>query len=161
MVTAAVSRVASIAFALRPGAQEDEGFVYSTWLKNFKYSSRFANRIPDTVYFAAHKRLIEAAVARSHVLVAVDPAAPLVIYGYAVAEPGRDLVPGCLHFLFVKARWRKLGVGRALVEAIRPAPCQFSHWTYEWDTFGLRYPDMRYNPYRALAGGNDAGSTQC
>jgi GNAT superfamily N-acetyltransferase len=85
-------------------------------------------------------------------LVACDTVDPNVIYGYLVKgtylEGSLGEVP-VVHYLYVKAAFRKMGIARTLVEASKVPldKFSFSHWTFAMDGLIERLPGAVYIPY--------------
>lgn len=130
--------------AVRPAITDDIAFIFSTWLHNFKSGSLFAKRIPYSVFFENHHRVLEHILARPEVqaLVACPSDSPDTIVGYLIHE--ENLV----HYIYVKGAFRKLGVGRALAVAakldLEKVVC--SHWTFVADELAKKWK-LLYNPY--------------
>ena len=99
---------------LRPAASEDVSFIFSSWLKSFR-NSFFAKPIDNTVYFSEQHKLIEKLVKQAPVIMACNPDDISQIYGFICAQRIEGVF--CLHYLYVKHSFRKLGIGRALVNS--------------------------------------------
>jgi GNAT superfamily N-acetyltransferase len=152
------------AFALRPGRLDDRSFILASWLQNYRRESHFARRITDTVFYANHHDVADALLRRCRVTVATLKNDDAEILGYLVWEAPAEGRPHVLHWCYVKKPFRRMGVGRALVEATG-APkdldgCYITHATMLW--FAARraegyspgleamFPKVIYNPYLAL-----------
>ncbi len=98
---------------IRVATPDDIPFILSTWLRGLRYGCELFELIPDAIYYQRYKQVIEAILAKSEVRVATLPDDASVIVGYAV------LAPDVLHWVYVKQAWRKLGVARQLVPAVR------------------------------------------
>jgi hypothetical protein len=101
---------------LRPISDEDESFIYSSWLKSYR-NSDFAKHITNDIYFEQHADIIKNLLAKSQVVVAVSKEDPNHIYGFAVVE---QVVPGvyCLHYVYTKYPFRKFGIAKEMVSSI-------------------------------------------
>jgi len=98
-------------FVVRPAEDGDLGYVRKTWLQEHAQSSGWIDAVGGgAVYFREHQRARDAAIERGAVVVACRPSVRSGICGFAVTGPG-DLV----HFVYVKPRWRRLGVARLLL----------------------------------------------
>lgn len=84
-------------------------------------------RMDRRVFFEGHARQVDAVIARTGVLLAVPEATASTIAGWACAEPG------VVHYVYVVETFRKLGVARALLEAIGIEPRAFSQWSNACD----------------------------
>lgn len=92
--------------------------VYDAWGQSFR-KSPWAGCVPNHLWDQVSRETARTILDRgAHVIVAVTPIAeredefPAVrrVMGFAVFEPSRNV----LHFLYVKERYRGVGVGRAL-----------------------------------------------
>ncbi|HET7378721.1 MAG TPA: hypothetical protein VFJ24_01645 [Gaiellales bacterium] len=93
---------------IRSPEPADVALVCSTW----KRSARLAYPwMRTTAYYRDHGAAIEAALARSSVLVACEADDPGHVYGWICWE-GR-----CVHYVFVKYTYRAMGIGTALLLA--------------------------------------------
>ena len=108
----------------RPAADEWP-LVFDSWANSYR-KSPFAGTIPNHLYPEVSRAAANDIVARpgARVVVAVMdlPEGGRRVMGYAVAEPRRN----CLHWLFVKQAYRRLGVAKSLVAEVTkdfdPAP---------------------------------------
>lgn len=92
---------------LRPYAPGDEAYVLDVWMRGLEVTrGRFLVA-----------KALENTVSRSRVVVACLTDEEPAIVGFAVAEPGHDVVRFCA----VRARWANLGIMEALIEAARAA----------------------------------------
>ena len=127
--------VSKVNFKIRPMTTADEGFVYNSWLRSFRKSMEMDAK---TYYFFQHRK-IEKLLRDSRVLMAVHEDDPDQIFGWVCFAPfDEDYV---VHYLYVKATFRKLGIGGRLMEAL-PEITWYTHKTYGSDFF-----DVDYNPY--------------
>lgn len=117
----------STEFIVRPATDDDLNYVRKTWLwAHAQGASDFIDAIGGgVVYFAEHARLRDAALERAAVTIAHRPDMPNSICGFAVTEElpramGRAL--SCIHFVYVKDRWRKLGVAKLLLRPFVGGP---------------------------------------
>lgn len=133
---------------VRPMRIEDQPFIFASWLNNYKNSSQFAKRIRNPEFFHFHHLVIERILLRSttRVLIATPENDPNTILGYLVTESHDRPI---LHFCFVKATWRRLGVAGKLIESanVDLNNAVFTHWTYECNQLTEKFPQLVYNPY--------------
>ncbi len=129
---------------MRRASGDDAPFVFSYWLRDHFERSRFAKGISKSDYMTFHHLLLERIIARSTVWVACDPEMPSVVYGFICVE-GLDV----LHYVYVKRRFRRMGIGGQLLSAAgMPAgPKVFTHLTDEGVGLRRRFPEARYLPY--------------
>lgn len=99
--------------------------------------------VPREVYDAAQERRIKRVLARAAVRVVCDADAPEVVYGWACYEPGR---PSRVHYVYVKAAWRRHGFARALLEPLGP-DFVFTARTQLVEPLLGRLPRAQFNPY--------------
>ena len=136
---------------IRPATADDLPFIFNSWLKAYKHSSLFAKRIKHEVFFKYHHAVVERILARgATVLVATPVDDQNTILGYVVAEP---LDVPTLHFVYVKAPFRRFGIGRqlalAMVARLGAADAvDFTHWTKDMDWASEKLPSFTYNPYK-------------
>lgn len=132
---------------IRPLRDSDYNFVLSTWLRSYyealKYYSSGSVRVPfpkDDVFFQGHQAKIKALMALPGVecLVCVAPDDENQIVGWAVFD--RD----CLHYVYAKHVFRRLGIGNKIREAITAPITTYSHHT----KFSKHVnKGLTYNPY--------------
>jgi|SRR5688572_11308790 len=130
----------------------DINFVLKSWLKSYK-ESMFATNIPGAVYFDEHKQVIMGELARgSEIVVAVNEEDDDQIIGFLCFD--RTRLGTCLivHYIYVKSPFRKMGVGRVLMdEAIGRCdhnpdlPIVITHSSRDFGRFWPSY--AVYNPY--------------
>jgi hypothetical protein len=141
-------------WVLRQAIPDDRAFIMNSWLKTFEKSA-YRLDIPMTEFFAFHHDVLEDLLERSSIIVAIRPPNPLrpdnidEIYGYLCVET--DLRPRIIHFLYVKNKYRKMGVGRSLVEdwlSDVKEPVFYSHRTEDGDAFAPHvFRVAEWNPY--------------
>lgn len=130
--------------------ETDKAFIYSTWLKNYKYSSYFAKRIKPAIFFAGHHSILDHLLAKPTIKVLIASSRDNAddIYGYVAYEPKQD-DKNVVHFIFVKDAFRNMGVARTLFEIakLKLETLSITHWTFPVDEFIRKYPMITYNPY--------------
>jgi GNAT superfamily N-acetyltransferase len=126
--------------AIREARNEEHPFIYATWLRGYR-QSRFADRVPASVYFAAHHQVVERLLARSRVLVATPAGDDSTVLGYSVVEGAT------VHFVYIKLAFRKLGIARRLLDGVDVPHCSASHVTKDAEEAMRRWPCIVYNPY--------------
>jgi GNAT superfamily N-acetyltransferase len=139
-----------IGIATRPAVADDLAFVFSTWLKGYRYGSSFGRGgMRNSVFYPAHREILEAILGReaTDVLIASVADTPGIDVGYLVYEPN------VLHWLYVKESFRRRGIARMLLLAAGFQPplkgVEISHVSDDWYRFlKQRAPGAKYNPYR-------------
>jgi hypothetical protein len=142
--------VASPDFVVRPAEESDLNYVRKTWLTEHAQQASWIDAVGGgRVYFEEHRRLRDEAIEHGAVTIACRPAVRDGICGFAVTEQrdGVDLV----HFVFVKERWRRLGVAALLLRPLADGPAFYTHLTRM--ASGLSKPrTWSFNPYPFLRG---------
>lgn len=120
---------------------DDWNFILATWLKGLRYGNDWFGMVDPSVYYEAYQKVIERILQSpgTDVRVACLKDSPDVILGYAVI---RD---STLDWVFVKSRWRTIGIARSLVpENINTV----SHLTEIAKSLLKKHPDIKFNPFR-------------
>lgn len=118
-------------------------FVFDSWANSFR-KSPWAGCVPNHLWDQVSREAARSILDRgARVIVAVtsiEGADGRRVMGYAVSEPGKNI----LHFLYVKADFRNMGVGRAIldatVEGFSDAPCVYTHRTNSSSRFLDSHP---------------------
>lgn len=109
-------------------------FIFDSWANSFR-KSPWAGCIPNHLYDQVSRECARSILDRgARVIAAVTPIEgqeeqfPAVrrVMGYSVSEPGRNV----LHFLYVKDKFRGMGIGRRILEQT----CAAGEWTYTFRT---------------------------
>ena len=110
--------------------------VYKSWLGSYK---AHALDVPYTMYAKLYQHLLDRIILRSEcqVVLAVDPADPDFIFGFAVLERS---VP-VLHYIYTKHKMRKNGIGSELLAFVQPDGAEFKY-TFQ-TTFGRNFLGKR------------------
>lgn len=107
----------------------DDGFVFSYWLNNLRYSNSFFDAIPHDIYFSNYSKIISTIINRPQTTVRI-----------ACLKEDEDVIVGfsafderALHYVYVKDAWRSLGIGHALLPD--PMPKYATHLVNDliWD----------------------------
>lgn len=134
----------------RPWEESDLSFIFSTWLRNYKYSSTgFAQEIDKETYYAHHNRVIRGLIDRGCFgVVCVDRLDPKVIYGYIVFED--TPVGRIFHYAYVKKAFRGLGLFKNLGKEAKVSftASQYTHQTDDLKKMITKHGwTCKYNPY--------------
>lgn len=131
---------------LRRADEKDISFIFNSWLKSYR-SSYFAKSISNTIYFEGHHKIIEKLAKTSEIIVACNPQDPEQIFGYICAEKIDGIF--CLHYIYVKQSFRRLGIGKLLLNSFERDKEQasvFTHHTKIAERLAAKY-NMVYHPY--------------
>ena len=129
---------------LRPATPDDRGYIIDSWLQSFR-GSPFAQRLPSDVYWSRYGQagLVEDLVGQASLVVACLPDDPTYIYGWLCAQRG-----GCLHYVFVRHDFRRMGFASRLVGVVEPEIVTVTHMTTEFSRL-MKGREVKYtNPYR-------------
>lgn len=139
-----------VPISIRKFNESDLNFIFNKWLKNYKFSSRFAKNIKSDVYYKWHHLIVERILARpsSQVLIANPIDEPDVDLGFICYEETND--QKIIHYLFVKPEFRGFDIARRLyLQAMGSNDyAYFTHWTYPMDTITTKLTTLTYDPYR-------------
>lgn len=139
----------SLPIVIRPIAQIDVSFIFSSWLRSFK-SAFFARDIHPTTYYGNHHELIAELIATSKTYVACSASDSTEIYGFICGEHiGTTFV---LHYIYVKHTFRNLGIGRQLLAQFPVDDSGVSFYTHQTGVAAKQAAayHMMYNPYLAF-----------
>lgn len=91
--------------------------IYSSWLSSYRIS-RSVRGVPHSVYFLKHHRVIEMLLRMPETLplIACDADNPHHIFGWCVSQVVNGVL--CIHYLFVKEEYRKMGVAKRMVRQL-------------------------------------------
>jgi ribosomal protein S18 acetylase RimI-like enzyme len=150
-LTAAIT-INHVPVVYREFRDDDEGFVYNSWLKSFREGSSWADKIPAQVYFSNHKKVVSKLLSESGIVIAANPECPDQIFGYGVYQPTTGHVT-VLHYIYVKHSYRKLGIAADILRMISQLsshdtalPMAATHITGNWDALKNKW-NLFYNPY--------------
>lgn len=103
---------------IRPPREEDYPYILKSWSVEFHKVQPY-NFIPNQFYFPWMKKRIDALCATSTILVACLDDSPDDIVGYIIASPydNKNII---LHWMQVKAIYRRLGVAKELLSHFEP-----------------------------------------
>lgn len=101
--------------SIRPMVEHDTNFIYNSWLK----SAQADHDLPNSKFFDSYRDHIKEILKRSKVIVACDPEDPTFLHGYMVCQQVEGVF--ILHWVYVKAPFRKMGVASDLIRSEFPA----------------------------------------
>jgi hypothetical protein len=144
---------------LRKASPEDLPFVLDATRRSLRDRYPWVH-VPEREWAAEiHPRLV-ALTNTSHTVIACDPDATDVIWGFAICEPESRV----LHYVYVKYAFRGWGIARALVASVWPD-------VGEVPIVATAMPDgrhvsevgrhrMTYNPFKGLFANKEIHGTQ-
>lgn len=133
----------SFEVTLRRMTEGDRNFVLSSWLRSYAEQQTGMTR---AVFFRLYEPVVVELVSRCEVVVAGLPDVGDAILGWLAASDST------VHYVFVKPRWRKLGVARRLLSDTDSLPLTYSHEPPRW----VRVPERwRFDPLTRF--GDDHG----
>lgn len=115
----------AVELTLRPMRETDENLVIDSWYRSY-FKSRDGRSYPQVEqFYEDYQPIVRALVERSTVYVAALKAEDDAVAGWAALEGG------VLHYVFVKRRWRELGVARWLMTrlGLTDGPVVHTHQT--------------------------------
>lgn len=113
----------------------------ATFLRGLYYGDTWFSSIPKDVFMDNYKLVIQSLLAKSQVKVACLNEDPDVILGYSVLSPDFQGV----HWVFVKAAWRRQGVARSLVPS---HPTHVTHLTKLGSQLLNKLNGAIFNPFK-------------
>lgn len=126
---------------IRDSVSSDHPFIFATWLKGLRYGNKEFERMSSTAYYKHYHKLAEAIVDDFSVSVKIACLRedPDVILGYSVYKGDH------LYWVFVKARWRGIGLARDLVSKDLKS---VSHVTEVGLSILRKHPQITVNPFQ-------------
>lgn len=141
---------------IRPFEESDRRFVEASWFESYLKALRLPE-LPFEIFKHGMNVRIKRLLAQSNVRIAAARAFPDEILGYAVIGTTH---PAVLHWLYVKASFRRNGLGTTLLKAHTREVLWYTHKpTREGHRF-LMHHKLNFNPTFADPDanlGNDAG----
>lgn len=97
--------------SIRKIAEADKNFIYSTWLDGVYYGNDLYKTADKIQFKNKYKKFLYKVMenSKTEVQIACLKDDPDIILGYAVFEGST------LHFVYVKAAWRKIGLAKDLI----------------------------------------------
>lgn len=143
----------------RPATPADRAFICDSWISSYR-TSYAAGLIPMSAWHGIMWPIVEGYLDRPNVrtLVAVAKRDPSFLFGFLAAdtteqrEPDGRTWPALVHYVFVKAAYRRTGLARGLFEAMGIEPR--GRWAYASKTAVIaklahKIPLAKWNPLLA------------
>jgi hypothetical protein len=150
-----MSASSPVPILFRDAQHEDLNLVFDSWLKEFRLSP-VGVQIESDVYYPNYRKHLGRIIRASTVTIACNPDDPDQIYGYAVHRLIGDI--RVVSWIFVKAPFRAMGIGRRVFDEIGAADVvtHLSNWVTK-TKLQTRRPgqiqlpeDIVYNPFLDL-----------
>ncbi len=128
--------------AVRDGIEDDFNFVLATSLRGLYYGNSWFNLIPKDVFMVTYKNLLTRLLISDGVALKVACLIedPTVIVGYSILSADFQVI----HYVYVKSKWRKAGVARALLPQY---PSAVTHLTDLGRELMPKFKDCVFNPF--------------
>lgn len=127
-------------YEIRAAREGDLNFVRATFLRGLYHGDSWFSLIPYKVYMTAYHPIVEAIIARNFVWIACLKDDPDTIIGYSIVS--RDA--STITWVYVKAKWRKLGIARSLLPQY---PTAVTHLTALGKTLLTKFENCIFNPF--------------
>jgi GNAT superfamily N-acetyltransferase len=150
-----LSSTDQIPLTFRDVTNNDLSLVFDSWLKEYRLSP-FGVQVESDVYYPNYRKHVGRIIRASDVTIACNPEDEDQIYGYAVHRLIGDI--RVVSWLFVKAPFRAMGIGRRLFDEIGGADAvtHLSNWVTKTKLMTtkpgqIKLPnDIVYNPFLDL-----------
>jgi GNAT superfamily N-acetyltransferase len=127
-------------YTIRDYVEADRNFILATFLRGLYYGNEFYNMIPKQAFMDNYKQVGEVLLSRAVVKIACLTEDPDVILGYSIVSQDHKNI----HWCFVKAAWRKQGIGKSLLPQ---SPENFTHFTSLGLSLIKKYNNLTFNPF--------------
>ena len=138
-------------YILRPHTNEDENFIYDTFLKIYREVDP-NNFIPADNYFSNQRSVIKSLLSKSKVLIATDIENIDYIYGYIIYDFVKDFL--VLHWLHIKKPFRNQGIANDIIKTLYPRTKSdiivCTHKSRVFKQLKDRYK-LQYDPYKDVS----------
>ncbi len=131
-------------YTIRDVLPSDIPFIYSSWLKSFRFGSQLAKPIRSSIFYENYREVLDCLLSKSQIKVACLNDEPSVILGYLVYERTIAIV----HYVFVKEAFRELGIAHnLLLQSELPTDLTYSHMTTMITKYLTNKSNWIYNPF--------------
>lgn len=140
--------MSSSPWKIRSVSSKDIPFIYSSWLKSYKFGSDSMKNMRSSVFFENYREILDIILTKSEILIACLKEDEDVILGYICYEP-----TAIVHYCFIKEAFRNLGIASDLYR-LTDLHNRYITTVYTHDTKQLKtlinnkdkYKDFLYNP---------------
>ncbi len=129
-------------YDMRDYKPEDKNFILATFLRGLYYGDSWFSQIPKDIFMANYKYIAEKLIEDNNTVIKVACLTddPDVILGYSILGASYQTV----HWVYVKANWRKKGIGKSLVPTNLAVATHLSELGRELLT---KYKGAIFNPF--------------
>lgn len=129
-------------YDIRDAKLNDKNFILATFLRGLYYGDSWFSLIPKSVFMANYKKVAEtlAVSPRTTIKIACLKEDPDVIIGYSILSADYQTI----HWVYVKEKWRRLGIARSLVPS---RPTAVSHLTALGKSLLTKFDNVIFNPF--------------
>lgn len=138
-------------WSIRPAVESDLNFIYSSWLKSYRYGSDIA-KVRNSIFYPEYAKVIDYILFKNDIKInmACKENDAGVVFGYCVSEPG------VVHYVFVKQAFGNFGIARSLM--IKAGPIEYSTHRTGVVTRYLEEHEIDYNPFLLFKQRNQDGT---
>ena len=126
---------------IRDGIDTDLPFILSSFIKGLYFGDSWFSIIPRDVFIKNYKPVVALLLTKSVVKVACLRDDPNAIVGYSILSTNFDTI----HWVYVKKRWRKNGIAKALLPQF---PTTITHLTQLGKELMPKFKDCIFNPFK-------------
>lgn len=126
---------------LRTHIETDKNFIFATMLRGLFFGNDLYSCIDKKIFYETYEKVLHVILGRPNVEVIICclQEDPNVIIGYAIIENSN-----ILHWVFVKAAWRKIGIARTMIPSTVSVT---THLTETGKSIIKRHPGIIFNPF--------------
>lgn len=133
---------------IRDMRDADRPLILHSWLRSYHANGDMCRGVPSALFYRHHHALADTMLGRAKVLVACNPEADDVAFGWACYE--RDgIAHDLLHYVYVKHAFHGFGVATRLLSGLS-SRVTYTHRTRVCSALPIP-EDWEYDPYRFLA----------
>lgn len=121
---------------------EDRNFILATFLRGVYYGNSWFSLIPKDIFMNNYKMVAEAILNNNRVVIKVAclQEDPDVILGYSILYSDSPVI----HWVYVKEKWRKKGIARALTPK---NPTAVTHLSALGQSLMNKFENLIFNPF--------------
>lgn len=108
----------------RPAEPAELDFILDSWLKSYR-TSPWAGVVRNHRYHEETRGTIEDLLGRGAKLTVASAPDTGRVLGWVCHESKQDVL--VIHYIYVKDPFRKLGVGKSLIESLNPQGCALAY----------------------------------
>jgi GNAT superfamily N-acetyltransferase len=130
-------------YKIRPYKESDKKFILATFLRGLYYGDFFFNEIPKNIFMDNYKFVAEKLITSktNTVVIACLPDDEDVILAYSIMSSNFETI----HWIYVKAAWRKQGIGKSITPLY---PTYVSHLSkLGKELLKTKYKETKFNPF--------------